>query len=171
MNDENKQLLDKVIKNRLEQALKSKADDEGINIAFKQAMDALDRQLELSKIDDSYEQTTKKQELAEEEMRKKLELAEQELLHKQMLLDQEMEKQKLAEEELLKKQELARKEAKIGWIIRVAELVLTTVVASTIQHRNNMRYAKVMCNFEKDYTFTTTAGRSMSRLFQFKNKA
>lgn len=167
MNDENKQLLDKVIKNRLEQALKSKAEDEGVNIAFKQAMDAIDRRLELSKIDDSYEQTRIKQELADEETHKKLELAEQELKHKQKLLDQEIKKQKLAEQELLNKQELAAKEAKISWMIRVAELAAVTLIVPIMQHRCNMRYAKTMCNFEKDYTFTTTAGRSMSRLFKF----
>lgn len=125
MNDENKQLLDEVIKCRLEQALKSKAEDDGNNAAFRQAMEAIDRQIELSKVDAS-------------------------------------------NDEILKKQEFAEKDAKINWIIRGAEIMVITLAVPIIQHRCNMRYAKVLCNFEKDYTFTTSAGRSLSRLFQFK---
>lgn len=125
MNDENKQLLDEVIKCRLEQALKSKAEDDGNNAAFRQAMEAIDRQIELSKVDAS-------------------------------------------NDEILKKQEFAEKDAKINWIIRGAEIMVITLAVPIIQYRCNMRYAKVLCNFEKDYTFTTSAGRSLSRLFQFK---
>jgi len=168
MNDEIKDLLDEVIEKRLEQALKSKADDEGVNIAFKQAMDAIDRQLELAKIDDSYDRELKKHELAEQEMQKKYALAEQELQKKQEQLEQEAQKQALAELELANKQKLAERDTKINWIIRGVELGLITVVVPIIQYRCNMRYAKVLCNFEKDYTFTTSAGRSLSRLFQFK---
>lgn len=167
MNDENKTLLDKVIENRLRQALNSKADDEGVNVAFKQAMDALDRKLELSKIDDAYEQAIRKQELAEQEVTKKYELAEQELQKKQEQLEQEAKKLELAEQELIKKQELAEREAKITWMIRIAELGLVSLVLPCIQHRHNEKFAMMMCNFEKDYTFTTTAGRSLSRLFKF----
>lgn len=170
MNEENKKLLDEVIKNRLKQASNSKAEDEGVNIAFKQAMDAIDRQLELSKIDDSYEQANKKQELAEQEVTKKYELAEQELEKKQKQLEQEAKKLELAEEELRKKQELAKQEAKIGWIIRIVEIVGGTVVVSWLNYRHNMKLAERLCNFEKDYTFTTSAGRSLSRCFKFGNK-
>ena len=167
MNDESKTLLDKVIENRLKQALNSKAEDEGVNVAFKQAMDALDRKLELAKIDDSYEQAMRKQELAEQEVTKKYELAEQELEKKQEQLEQEAKKLELEEQELIKKQELARQEAKINWIIRGVELGLITLVVPWMQYRHNKKFAMMMCNFEKDYTFTTSAGRSLSRLFKF----
>lgn len=167
MSDEIKNLLDKVIENRLNQVATSKAEDEGVNVAFKQAMDAIDRQLELSKIDDSYEQNLKKQELAEQDVTKKYELAEQELQKRQEQLEQEAKKQELAEQELIKKQELARQEAKINWIIRCIELGLITIVVPWMQYRHNKNFATMMCNFEKDYTFTTSAGRSLSRLFKF----
>lgn len=167
MNEENTKLLDEVIEKRLNQALNSSINDEGVNVAFKQAMDAIDRRLELYKIDAANEQALKKQELAEQEVDNKQDLAERELENKQELLEQERRKQDLAEEELLKKQERAEREAKINSMIRVAELVVITLAVPVIQHRCNMRYAKVLCNFEKDYTFTTTAGRSLSRLFRF----
>ena len=166
MTDEIKNLLDEVIENRLKRAKNSKAEDEGVNLAFKQAMDAIDRQLELSKIDDSYEQAVKKQELAEQEVTKKYELAEQELQKKQEQLEQEAKRLELAEQELIKKQELARQEAKIGWILKGAELGLVILVP-WMQYRHNKKFAMMMCNFEKDYTFTTSAGRSLSRLFKF----
>ena len=125
MSEESKQLLDEVIENRLREVRVPMPGDEADNAAFKQAMDAIDRQIELSKID-------------------------------------------AANDEQLKKQELAQKEAKINMIIRCVELGLVTLAVPVIQYCCNMRYAKVMCNFEKDYTFTTSAGRSLSRLFQFR---
>ena len=124
MNDETKQLLDEVIKNRLKQASNVKAEEEGGNTAFKQAMEAIDRQIEISKLDTSYQ-------------------------------------------EMLDRQEQSKREAKFNRILRIGELVGITIAVPIIQYCCNMRYAKLMCNFEKDYTFTTSAGRSCSRLFKF----
>lgn len=169
MNEENKQLLDEVIADRLEQALQLKAEDEGFNIVFKQAMDAIDRRLELSKIEASDEQALKKQELAEQDMQKKYELAEEELKKKQEQLEQEARRQEFAELELKQKQERAEKDMKIGWILKGVELGLLVVVVPIIRYRTNKGYAKLLCNFEKDYTFTTSGGRSLSRLFKFDN--
>ena len=167
MNEENKALLDEVIADRLEQALQLKAEDEGFNVVFKQAMDAIDRQLELSKIEASNEQALRKQELAEEEMRRKYDLAEEELQKKQEQLEQEARRQEQAELELIKKQERAEREVKIGWMLKAAELGLLVVVVPIIRYSTNKGYAKLLCNFEKDYTFTTSGGRSLSRLFKF----
>ena len=112
MTDENKKLLDEVIKNRLETALESDAEAEGNNAAFKQAMEAIDRQIEVDK----------------------------------------------------------KSQAKRDLWIRIGEIAAGIILVPTIQHCFNMRYAKIMCNFEKDYTFTTSPGRAMSKFFNFKGK-
>lgn len=125
MNEDNKKLLDGVIKDRLEKALFEEGDDEEVNAAFKQAMEAVDREIELSKIEAS-------------------------------------------REEQVKKQELAAKEARNTWILRGIELGVVAIVAPTIGYLFNRSFARDICNFEKDYTFTTSAGRSLSKLFNFK---
>lgn len=127
MNDENKKLLDEVIKNRLETAMKSNADAEGNNAAFRQAMEAIDRQIEVSKIDASSEEQSKKQ-------------------------DQ------------------SKRETDINMWIQIGGLVASMVVVPTVQHLFNMRYAKTLCHFEKDYTFTTTPGKATSKFFNFRGK-
>lgn len=127
MNDENKKLLDEVIKDRLEMVLATDADAEGNNEAFKQAMEAIDRQNEIKKIE-------------------------------------------VSSEEQSKKQELTKKETDINMWIQIAGLVTTVLVVPTINHCCNMRYAKTLCNFEKDYTFTTTPGKVMNKFFNFRGK-
>ena len=123
MNYENKQLLDEVIQDRLVKA--QGADADAAKVAFGQAMEAIDRQIELSKVEASHD-------------------------------------------EQLEKQELAKKEARNTWIIRGVEIGATCLAVPVIQYCCNKGFAKLMCNFEKDYTFTTSAGRSLSRLFNFK---
>lgn len=127
MNDENKKLLDAVIKNRLETALQSTADAEGNNAAFRQAMEAIDRRNEVSKIEAS-------------------------------------------SEELSNKKEHSKKETDINMWIQIGGLVASVVVVPAMNHFYNMRYAKTLCHFEKDYTFTTTPGKATSKFFNFKGK-
>lgn len=125
MNEHNKNLLDEVIKDRLEKALYDDADSDEANVTFRQAMEAVDREIELSKIEASREEQTKKQ-------------------------------------------ELAAKEAKRTLVIRCIEIGAVTVAAPVIGYLFNRSFARDICNFEKDYTFTTSAGRSLSKLFNFK---
>lgn len=125
--DENKELLDKVIKNRLEQALQSDSNAEGSNDAFKQAMEAIDRRNELERIEASH--------------------AEQ-----------------------VEKQKTAKKETAINLGIRFLEVAAAILIVPCVNHRFNMRYAKELCTFEKDYTFTTSAGKATSKFFNFKGK-
>ena len=73
-------------------------------------------------------------------------------------------------DEQTKKLESTKEEAKKDRWIRIAEVCAIPVVLVGFQHACNMRYARTLCNFEKDYTFTTSAGRAMSRFFNFKGK-
>lgn len=116
-------LLSDVVESRLKTALSSEAGSDR-DTAFGQAMSAMDRLIELSKLEASYD-------------------------------------------EQAKKQELARKEAKLDKIIKIGEIVAVALVVPGIQYFCNMRYAKTLCNFEKDYTFTTQAGKATSKLFRF----
>lgn len=117
-------LLSDVVESRLKTALASDAGSEKGDTAFGQAMSAMDRLIELSKLEASYDEQTKKQ-------------------------------------------ELARKEAKLDKVIKIGEIVAVALVVPGIQYFCNMRYAKTLCNFEKDYTFTTQAGKATSKLFRF----
>lgn len=66
MNDENRELLSKVIQSRLETALDSNAEPEEAKLAYKEAIDAIDRQIEMEKAE-----TSKSEQIQKEENRKK----------------------------------------------------------------------------------------------------
>lgn len=128
MNDRNRKLLEDVIEIRLEQALSiSDSDNEAAGEIFKEAMEAVDRSIELSKM-------------------------------------------KAAVDEQTLKLEAASREAKFDrWVkyIEIGAVVIVTPVVGTVC---NKVFAKIICEFEKDYTFTTSAGRSLSKLFSFGKK-
>lgn len=53
---------------------------------------------------------------------------------------------------------------------KVKLITLLTGVAITpmIDYGVKKVFAKMLCEFEKDYTFTTTAGKTLSGIFKFK---
>lgn len=127
MNDENKKLLDEVIKDRLETAKQSNAEADGNNAAFRQAMEAIDRQIEIEKIN-------------------------------------------VSREEQSNKQDHSKKEMEINTWIQISGLVASMIIVPTMNYFYNMKYAKKLCHFEKDYTFTTTPGKATSKFFNFGRK-
>lgn len=70
----------------------------------------------------------------------------------------------------MENQSASKKNAWVGYAIKGLELVAAILVVPTVQHCFNMKYAKTLCNFEKDYTFTTTAGKATKSFFNFKGK-
>lgn len=60
------------------------------------------------------------------------------------------------------------KEDKKNRIIRIIEVAAVPVSICIINIISRNRFAKKICNFEKDYTFTTTPGRSLKDVFRFK---
>lgn len=50
--------------------------------------------------------------------------------------------------------------------LRVLEIAAAVVVTPIVEHKFRKGFAKMICEFEKDYNFTTTAGRSLSKLFK-----
>lgn len=67
MIDKNKELLDKVIADRLATALSSDMESKEYSVAFNQAMEAIDRKLEMTKMDVSSDEQAKKQAAAKRE--------------------------------------------------------------------------------------------------------
>lgn len=124
MNELNKELLDEVIKDRLETTLNSDADTEKAKSAFREAMEAVDRQTELTKLD-------------------------------------------AAQEELSKKQKQAKIETALNVGVKVLEIGVLLIAVPVMNYCFNMRYAKELCHFEKDYTFSTQAGKATSKFFKF----
>lgn len=84
----------------------------------------------------------------------------------------EMVKMELSHEESVEKRKLEEnfkeKEFKNNTILRIVEVAVIPVTLATINIVSRNRFAKRLCNFEKDYTFTTTAGRSLGSIFKWK---
>lgn len=70
MYGKNKEQLEKVYIYKLEEALNPDLDSEDSKIAFNQAMQVADRLIEVSKIEDSYDEKIRDDELKEKESRK-----------------------------------------------------------------------------------------------------
>lgn len=109
---ETKQLLEAVVKDRLEKAASETLNQEEREAAFKEAMAATDRLTELEKV--------------------------------------EMDKSVLP-----------------VWV-KYVEIIGVPILLGAVDYGFKKGFAKYICNFEKDYTFTTQAGRSLSQFFKFK---
>lgn len=130
----NKELLDQVIEQSLMDVQDHEVCSEPHQKAFKEAMEAYDRRIELEKIEE------KQRELALKE--KEMELKERELANK----------------------EKSEKGIKVLKYIEIGIPFGLLAVEYMFKHK----FMKDVCNFEKDYTFTTTPGRSISSLFKWK---
>ena len=137
MMNENMYLLDKVIKNRLEQVQQPDGGSDEDKQAFREAMEALNKKIELEKI---------------------------EVSHLEQIKRMEMEKEQNLRDEIVKVGE-AKKDR---WV-QIFLFVGGALLVPAVDHLRTNNYIKKLCNFEKDYTFTTSAGRGLtSSLFRFK---
>lgn len=53
-------------------------------------------------------------------------------------------------------------------LIKCGEIALAVIVTPMIEAGCKKAFAKMICDFEKDYNFTTMAGRSLNAIFKFK---
>ena len=85
-------------------------------------------------------------------------------------IDRQVELTKLedARNEKLRNEQFKMEEARKDRTIRGVEVIGTLALAPAIDYVVKNKFATRICNFEKDYTFTTQAGRSLSNLFRFK---
>lgn len=83
------------------------------------------------------------------------------------------QKYKLKEANITKKIEEAKiklenDQAAKDRLIKCGEIALAVIVTPMIEAGCKKAFAKMICDFEKDYNFTTMAGRSLSSIFKFK---
>lgn len=142
MNEKNRELLEKVIESRLKDA-KTLSNSEERDKALRDAMAAVDRSNRLTELDISKKEH-------EERLNFDKESKEKDYINRKV--------------EIL----VREKEDKKNRIIRIIEVAAVPVSICIINIISRNRFAKKICNFEKDYTFTTTPGRSLKDVFRFK---
>ena len=206
MKKDNRDLLESLIQNRLEEALKN--EDENSK-AFEEAMKAIDRQLEIDKreADMQKEELKLKHDKEKEESRQQFEIEREESkqhfevdiqtkrhefdLEKeevksnldsirddknrtfQVQLEEMRQEFELHRDELnyyreKEKTELEAKKARNEMLIKGIEIAAAVLVTPLIDMRCKTTFAQMLCEFEKDYNFTTMAGKSLSGLFKFR---
>ena len=79
----------------------------------------------------------------------------------------QLEKNEVAKEEFKLKTELDKDSQKKNRLIKYIEIGAPLVIL-LLDAGFKMHFMRKICMFEKDYTFTTTPGRSLSGLFKFK---
>lgn len=157
MNEENRELLSEVIKANLIRTLDATQGSDEEKTAFKQAMEAISRQADVSKNDDSYQEHA--DELSVE--KDKLELEKQKIEIEKAKL--EAEKRNRANDEEFKKAE-AKKALILKGVEIGAMFILTPIIDGVIKKS----FAKVCMLWEDDHTFTTEPGKSVRNFFKFK---
>ena len=206
MKKDNRDLLESLIQNRLEEALKN--EDENSK-AFEEAMKAIDRQLEIDKreADMQKEELKLKHDKEKEESRQQFEIEREESkqhfevdiqtkrhefdLEKeevksnldsirddknrnfQVQLEEMRQEFELHRDELnyyreKEKAELEAKKARNEMLVKGIEIAAAVLVTPLIDMKCKTTFAQMLCEFEKDYNFTTMAGKSLSGLFKFR---
>lgn len=66
------------------------------------------------------------------------------------------------------KMKLENDQAAKDRLIKCGEIALAVIVTPMIEAGCKKAFAKMICDFEKDYNFTTMAGKSLSSIFKFK---
>lgn len=145
MEDKNRKLLEEVIQERLTRVQIAEPGNEDDKQAFKEAMEALNKKIELDKLEASHDEQVEKLKIENERLM--------------------TEREKNLRDEAAKKEE-----AKKDRLVQIGLFLAGLTLGELVDYLKKMKYAKHICEFEKDYTFTTHAGRRLSDLFQFKKR-
>lgn len=132
MNDNNKDLLNRLAENRLKESMTYETNSDESNQATKEAMDAVKQLIELEKLE--------------------FEKAKE---------DQGIKERKAKEEQSLKEQKENR-------VVEIIEKAAIPVLLVAIDIGAKIYFLRKISDFEKDYTWTTSAGKSTSSWFRFK---
>lgn len=90
------------------------------------------------------------------------ELAKVDDAHEELVERRRIEKQKQ-----LRDEELRVKESKRDRIVKGIEIAAIAVVAPVVGYACNRAFAGFLCKAEQFETFTSTAGRSLGKIFKF----
>ena len=193
MNKENMELLETLIGDRLK---KSMTDDENAEQCFNEAMKAIDRQLEIDKRESEMQQEINKQkydterELSKNEFALNMEKMKQDYDKEKEISKQnfeisreekrqsfesvkddknikcEMDKKAIDKDIELAKIKSQKDSNRVEKAIKLIEIGAVVIATPLIGLKCNTLFAKTICEFEKDYTFTSTAGKTLSKLFK-----
>lgn len=182
MDNTNRDLLTSVITKNLESVISATEWSDDEKIAFKQAMEAIDRQNRISDADDAYRERTDKLELENKkleiekqkmEMEKLYKSKDEELNSQRIELEKqkiEIEKQRMEVERLnrIREDDFRRQESRKAWIYRGIEIVAIYAFAPMLESTIKNKFAKICMLWETENTFTSTPGRSVKDFFRFK---
>ena len=193
MNKENMELLETLIGDRLR---KSMTDDENAEQCFNEAMKAIDRQLEIDKRESEMQKEIVKhrydteRELNKNEFALNMEKMKQDYDKEKEISKQnfeterenkrqsfesvrddknikcEMDKKAIDKEIELAKMKSQKDSNRVEKAIKLIEIGAVVIATPLIGLKCNTLFAKTICEFEKDYTFTSTAGKTLSKLFK-----
>ena len=175
MNDTNRTLLEEVIEDRLTEVKNCNTDDENSKQYFKEAMEAVAKQIEIDKIDASYQEQAEKLDVEKDKLAADKEKFEATQKERERELELEKEKLKVEREKLEADKEKHQKELEAkadegnkDRLVQIGIFVGGLVVGKCIDYAFERAHVTRICHFEKDYTFTTSPGRALGKLFKFK---
>lgn len=164
MDETNRGLLAQLIEKNLQLALDSESGSDEEKAAFRQAMEAIDRQTAISKIDDSYQEHAEKMEAE----RNKLDGIEHEKLElERKRFEFEQEKASLEVSRAEKEEAFRKEEARRTWIIRGVEIAAIYLIVPTADKLFKSKFAKNCMRWEEGNSFTSTPGKSIRDFFRF----
>lgn len=175
MRNTNYEMLNDLLKDRLEIALSGVPnEDDYNNKAFSEAMklaetiNVLDRNnIEMAKLEKELVNKLEIEDKKNEVQRRKNELeinAKKEVDKEKLKLDSE--KIRLENQKSVNNYNLEQDKLKTQRLLKILEVTAAVILTPMIDNKFRTKFAKMICNFEKDYNFTTTAGRSLSKLFK-----
>lgn len=175
MKNTNYEMLNDLLKDRLEIALSGVPnEDDYNNKAFSEAMklaetiNVLDRNnIEMAKLEKELVNKLEIEDKKNEVQRRKNELeinAKKEVDKEKLKLDSE--KIRLENQKSVNNYNLEQDKLKTQRLLKILEVTAAVILTPMIDNKFRTKFAKMICNFEKDYNFTTTAGRSLSKLFK-----
>lgn len=168
MIEKNRQLLEDVITKKLQNALDAVAGSDEEKKFFDQAMTAVDKQINLDKVDCTYQESYDKNEIENRKLDAETNLNNEKLNFEKEKF--ELEKSKADREQVIQdRDEVFRNEdARNAIIIRGVEIACSCVIAPIIGYGINRGLSKLIMRWEEGNTFTTTPGKTLRGMFQFK---
>lgn len=175
MRNTNYEMLNELLKDRLEIALSGMPnEDDYDNRAFNEAIklaetiNILDKNnVDMTKLEKELENKLEIEDKKNEVQNRKNELetnAKKEVDREKLRI--EAEKLRLDNQKSVNNYNLEQDKLRTQRLLKILEVTAAVVLTPMIDNKFRTKFAKMICNFEKDYNFTTTAGRSLSKLFK-----
>lgn len=175
MINSNVELLNNVIADKLNKVLEGVGEE---SETFNEAMKAIDRMIEIDKNNVSLDKNDidktrvniekDKVDNEKERYNNQDEIEKKRVQIEERKLDEDIRRDRTANRKIDVERDIELKKLRRETLIKAIEIGAAIVVAPLIEYGSKAAFAKILCEFEKDYTFTTTAGRSLASMFKFK---